>query len=661
MNLSAWRNRLIPAAVVLLAFAVPLALAWGFSAHRIIVRKAVETVPPTLGDFFKANMTSLLDFANEPDAVSEADSAEGPNHFFDVDAFAEAPFDGIPTTEKAFVAKYGEQALKDGRLPWAAGARYDALVKAFADRDYEAILRNAGWLAHYVSDSTMPLHATKNYKGQETGNVIFSGDRADRHVHVRYEIGMVDANRADIERRLEAAAFKTHEVTDPAAEIIENLRESYPFIKDILDADKGSPEAGGGGHAGLLQADVRETRVRDGLSDGLRRGGDGVLLGERVARGRQPRPRGGRGGPEDAAGAERKSIRKAPIADGEEQVIDLRSDTVTKPSPEMRKVMAEASVGDDVYGEDPSINALQEKSAEMMGKEAALFVPTGTMANQVALKVHTQPAEEVILSDSSHLFAAESGAAAVFAGVMLNLRRAPRGILDPADVASAVRPANVHAPRSRLVWIENTHNLGGGSVYPVERVKELSELAHERGMALHMDGARIFNAALAAGRPVTDYTRWCDSVSFCLSKGLGCPVGSVVTGTKDFIAEALRWRKMLGGGMRQAGILAAAGLYALEHNVERMREDHASARILAERLAGHPLVKLDVASVESNIVMPSFDARVDSADLIAKAREEGVLFIPRGPHAVRLVTHMDVTREQVRKAADIILAILDRC
>jgi threonine aldolase len=321
--------------------------------------------------------------------------------------------------------------------------------------------------------------------------------------------------------------------------------------------------------------------------------------------------------------------------------------------------MAEAPVGDDVYGEDPSVNALQEKSAELMGKEAALFVPTGTMANQVALKVHTRPAEEVILSDASHLYTAESGAAAVISGVMLSLRPAPRGILDPADVEAAIRPSNIHAPRTSLVWIENTHNFGGGSVYPLATLKAISDVAKRRGLALHMDGARIFNAAIAARISAKEFAKHCDTVNFCLSKGLGCPVGSVISGSRAFIAEALRWRKMLGGGMRQAGILAAAGLYALEHNIDRLAEDHANARLLAERLASHPLVKLDPATVESNIVMPFFDQRVSSAKFIDAAFAAGVRCIPRGPHGVRLVTHLDVSRSDVERAAEILLGVLD--
>ena len=340
-------------------------------------------------------------------------------------------------------------------------------------------------------------------------------------------------------------------------------------------------------------------------------------------------------------------------------MIDLRSDTVTKPSPAMRRVMAEAPVGDDVYGEDPSVNALEEKAAAILGKEAALFVPTGTMANQISAKVHTVPASEIIMAASSHIFMSESGAVAAISGVTLNLRPDTRGLLDPKDVASAIRADNIHQPPSKVVWIENTHNAGGGTIYPIVLVRELSLLAHARRMALHMDGARLFNAVVASGTPAKEYAALCDSLSFCLSKGLGCPVGSVVAGSRDFIQQARRWRKILGGGMRQAGILAAAGIFALDHNIDRLAEDHANAKLLAKSLAGHPLVKLNPDCVETNIIQASFTEAVSPADLVAKARENGVHFLPRGPHSARFVTHMDVSTAEVRKAGEILLRLLD--
>ncbi len=309
-------------------------------------------------------------------------------------------------------------------------------------------------------------------------------------------------------------------------------------------------------------------------------------------------------------------------------MIDLRSDTVTIPSGPMREVMAQAEVGDDVYGEDPTINALEAKAADILGKEAAVFVPTGTMANQIAAKVHTTPASEIILAANSHVFTSESGAVAAISGVTLNLRSSKRGLLDAKDVAGAVRADNLHMPPSKLVWIENTHNAGGGAVYPLTLVKQLSEVARANLMALHMDGARLFNAVVASGTSAEDYAGPCDSLSFCLSKGLGCPVGSVLAGKKGFISEARRWRKILGGGMRQAGILAAAGIYALDNNIKRLAEDHANAKILAEALAGHPMVRLDAETVETNIIVTEFDETVDAVDLATKCAAEGVLFLP---------------------------------
>jgi len=322
--------------------------------------------------------------------------------------------------------------------------------------------------------------------------------------------------------------------------------------------------------------------------------------------------------------------------------------------------MESAPVGDDVCGEDPSINALQEKVAAMLGKEAALFVPTGTMANQIAAKVHTTPTNEILLAENSHLVTAECGAVAMISGVVFNMRKTPDGILDPADVTSAMRREELHTPGTRVIWIENTHNFGGGSVYPVGVVKELSQLAHARGAVLHMDGARLFNACIASGKSAKEYASHCDTLSICLSKGLGCPVGSVFAGPKDIVAKAIRWRKCLGGGMRQAGILAAAGIYALDHNIERLAEDHANAKLIAGAISGHRLVRLNPGDVVTNIIMPSFDRRVASDALQEAAKKEGVLFYLRGPHAIRLVTHLDVSRDDCKKAADILLKIFDK-
>jgi len=340
-------------------------------------------------------------------------------------------------------------------------------------------------------------------------------------------------------------------------------------------------------------------------------------------------------------------------------MIDLRSDTVTKPSDQMRARMAAAPVGDDVYGEDPTVNALERAAAGIFGKEAALFVPTGTMANQVSVKTHTVAGDEVIAGVGSHVFLSEGAAAAFISGVSINLIPAERGLVKAADVEAAVRRSDVHHPRTRLVWIENTHNRGGGTVYPVSLVREIAETARAHDLALHMDGARIFNASVASGTPAAEYAACCDTVSFCLSKGLGCPVGSMVVGSRDFIAEARRWRKALGGGMRQAGIIAAAGLWALEHNIERLAEDHANAAFIARKIAGHPLVDIDPDQVQTNIVMVSLDSNVAPCDFAARAREAGVLVLPFGAQRVRLVTHLDISRDDAAAAADIILEVLD--
>ena len=351
-------------------------------------------------------------------------------------------------------------------------------------------------------------------------------------------------------------------------------------------------------------------------------------------------------------------------------IIDLRSDTVTRPSAGMRKAMAEAEVGDDVFGDDPTVNRLQERVAELLGKEAGLFVPSGTMANQVSLGTLCRPGDEVICDQGSHILHYEGGALAALWGIQPRPVAGERGLLDPARVEAAVRadasayetaPRPVaeaarriadHFPRSRVLAIENTHNRGGGAVYPLGLVKELSALARRRGLALYMDGARLFNASAASGVPVRDYAAEAALVSVCLSKGLGAPAGSVVCGSAELVGEARRLRKRLGGAMRQAGILAAAGLYALDHNVGRLAEDHANAKRLAEGLASLPGVRL-AGPVETNIVFASFGGR-DAAGLCLKLLQAGVLAHPEGssPDAIRFVTHLDVPSDAVPRAVD---------
>jgi len=337
------------------------------------------------------------------------------------------------------------------------------------------------------------------------------------------------------------------------------------------------------------------------------------------------------------------------------KLIDLRSDTVTRPTPPMREAMARAEVGDDVYGEDPSVNRLQERVAALLGKEAALFVPSGTMANQIALGVLTRPGDEIICDAGAHCISFESGALAALWGVQARTVAAERGLLDPRAVEELIRPAHDVYPRTRIVEIENTHNRGGGAVYPLERVRALGEVARRRGLHLYMDGARLWNASAATGVAPEVYARDATLVSVCLSKGLGTPVGSLVAGPKDLVLEARRLRKRLGGGMRQAGVLAAAGLYALDHHVARLAEDHDNARRLAEGLAALPGASV-VFPVETNLLFVAFAGR-SAADVSQRLAREGVLANPEGsrPEVLRFVTHLDVSRadidEAIRRAA----------
>ncbi len=337
------------------------------------------------------------------------------------------------------------------------------------------------------------------------------------------------------------------------------------------------------------------------------------------------------------------------------KIIDLRSDTVTKPTPAMRQAMAAAEVGDDVFGEDPTVNRLQERAAQLFGREAALFVPSGTMGNQIALKVHTQPGDEVILEEASHIFNSEMAMMAAFSGVIPRPIPSARGFLRWEQIEPAIRPKVYYYSQTRLICLENTHNFKGGGVYPLEWAREIIEEAHKRGLAVHLDGARIFNAAIATGRSVKELTEGFDSVMFCLSKGLGAPVGSMLVGSAEFIEKARRIRKMLGGGMRQVGILAAAGLYALEHHVERLAEDHENAQLLARELKKIPEVRLE--PVETNILI--FELTKTPAErLITELKKRDILALAIGPRRVRLVTHLDVTREDVLRAAQALQEIL---
>lgn len=334
--------------------------------------------------------------------------------------------------------------------------------------------------------------------------------------------------------------------------------------------------------------------------------------------------------------------------------IDLRSDTVTRPTPAMREAMARAEVGDDVYGEDPTVNRLQERVAELLGVEAALFVPSGSMANQIAIKIHTSPGDDVIIGEGSHNWLYESGAGAALSGVQFTI--AGRGGLFSADdVRAAFKPDNHHFAPTRLVCLENTHNRGGGRIWPHDETRRILEVARELGLRTHLDGARLWNAAAATGVSVKDLAAGFDTVSVCLSKGLGAPVGSLLCGSRELVHRAHRVRKMLGGGMRQAGILAAAGLYALDHHRARLVEDHANARRLAELLAASGRFLLDPAEVQTNIVIADLAPEAPSADeLVRRARARGVLLNAIGPRRVRLVTHLDVDRAACERAAEIL-------
>ncbi len=326
------------------------------------------------------------------------------------------------------------------------------------------------------------------------------------------------------------------------------------------------------------------------------------------------------------------------------KLVDLRSDTVTRPTPGMREAIARAEVGDDVFGDDPTVRALEERVAGLLGKEAALFVPSGTMANQVAIRLHTAPGDEVVMEAGAHPFNYEAGAAALVSGVQIRPVPGRRGVMDPADVAACFRPADPHFAPVTLVCAEDTANRGGGTVHPLATLDALAEVAREGGAATHLDGARLLNAAVASGIPAARRARAWDTVSLCLSKGLGAPVGSLLAGPAELIARGRRVRKALGGGMRQAGILAAAGLYALDHHVGRLADDHRRARRLAEGLAEAGYA---VQAPETNMV---YVAVPDAPRLQAEAGARGVRLVAVGPDRVRLVTHLDVDDAGIERA-----------
>ena len=339
--------------------------------------------------------------------------------------------------------------------------------------------------------------------------------------------------------------------------------------------------------------------------------------------------------------------------------IDLRSDTVTKPTLEMRAAMASADVGDDVFLDDPTVNHLQERAAEIFQKQAALFVPSGTMGNQIAINVHTHPGQEVITEGHAHIFEFEMAAMATISGVLARPIPAPEGILDWERIRTAIRPKIYYRAQTGLIALENTHNMAGGTLYSKEQIDDICAHAHSAGLPVHLDGARIFNASAALNTDVASLTQNCDSVMFCLSKGLAAPVGSMLAGSREFIDRARSVRKMLGGGMRQVGVLAAAGLIALEKMPPRLPEDHQNARLMADLLNEIPSLDVEPEKVRTNILMVGVvRTGLDSERMAAALKEKGVLVSLLDSARIRLVTHNDVSRDQIRQAASIVKRVL---
>jgi len=334
------------------------------------------------------------------------------------------------------------------------------------------------------------------------------------------------------------------------------------------------------------------------------------------------------------------------------RVVELRSDTFTMPTDSMRRAMAEADVGDDVWDEDPTIHRLQERAADMVGKEASLFVPSGTMGNLCAVLSQTQHGEEVILEVDSHIFHSEVAGAAAIGGLQVRPLESADGRLTPEQVRAAIREPDIHEPRTGLLCLENTHNRKGGTCLSPSQTRALADVAHEAGLPVHLDGARVFNAAIALGVDARELTGPVDSVMFCLSKGLSAPVGSVVAGSSDFVNRARRMRKMLGGGMRQAGVLAAAGLIALNEMVDRLAEDHVNARNLGKGLQGLPGVEIDLDRVETNMVFGDCVPPLTAREFLERCREVGVLIDLASPQRWRMVTHRGVTPEDIEYAID---------
>ena len=330
--------------------------------------------------------------------------------------------------------------------------------------------------------------------------------------------------------------------------------------------------------------------------------------------------------------------------------VDLYSDTATRPTPEMRRFMCDAEVGDEQQLQDPTVNLLVEMVAELLGKEAAVFLPSGTMCNEISLRVHCRPGDEMLAHATAHPLNFEAGGPAALAGVNARALEGPRGQFDEAAVKAAIRPENRYMPRSRLLWVEQTTNLGGGSVWPLERLRAVTAVARDHGLRTHLDGARLMNAVVASGVPARDFAKPFDSAWIDFTKGLGAPVGAALAGSREFIDEAWRLKQQMGGAMRQAGIIAAGGIYGLRHHVNRLAEDHAHARRLAEGLAALPGIVIDPAAVETNLVFFDVTGALDAPAAVERLAAQGVLMGALGPRTIRAVTHLDVSGAQVERA-----------
>lgn len=337
-------------------------------------------------------------------------------------------------------------------------------------------------------------------------------------------------------------------------------------------------------------------------------------------------------------------------------IIDIRSDTVTRPSKPMLEAMMNAKVGDDVFGEDETVNALQEKCAALTGKQSAIFVPTGVMGNQVAIKSHTQTGDEVIVESESHIFNYETAAASVISGVQLFPVKGNYGVMTADDIKKFIRTKEYYFPVTKLFCLENTHNRAGGTIQPLDEIKKISILAKENGAKTHLDGARIFNACVETGITLKEYSKYFDSVSFCFSKGLGCPVGSILCGDKLFIDTAKKWRKILGGGMRQAGILAAAAIYALDNNIDRLKKDNEKAKYFAEEINKSDAINVDLKSVQTNIVIFKTN-KYSKAEITDKLKAKGVIISSGSYDNLRAVFHLDVSEDDLLKSIDIIKSL----